>query len=182
MDITSLYAQTRAALDELIGRAQKPFYTPRLIVVGCSTSEALGGLIGRASSPEAGREIARAALDAVGAHGCQLAAQCCEHLNRALVVERETAEKLGLQTVWAVPQAHAGGSFGTGVWALMREPVLAASVQADAGLDIGDTLIGMHLRPVAVPVRLEHCAIGGAHVTSAICRPPLIGGIRARYE
>ena len=162
MDIQTLYDQTRAALDELLERAVRPFYTPELLVVGCSSSEALGGHIGHDSSPEAGAAIARAALDSAKAHNCALAAQCCEHLNRALVMER--------------------GSFGTGVWALMDDPILVEEVRADAGLDIGDTLIGMHLRRVAVPVRLEHVEIGCAHVTAALCRPPLIGGERARYQ
>lgn len=177
-----LYDQTHAALDELLARAVKPFYAPRLVVVGCSSSEALGGLIGHDSSPEAGLAMARAALDSANAHGCALAAQCCEHLNRALVVERECAERMGYQIVWAVPKPKAGGSFATGLWGLLRDPVLVEQVSADAGLDIGDTLIGMHLKRVAVPVRLEHCKIGQAHVTAALCRPPLIGGARAHYE
>ena len=160
----------------------RPFYTPELLVVGCSSSEALGGHIGHDSSPEAGAAIARAALDSAKAHNCALAAQCCEHLNRALVMERADAKRMGYTEVWAVPQPKAGGSFGTGVWALMDDPILVEEVRADAGLDIGDTLIGMHLRRVAVPVRLEHVEIGCAHVTAALCRPPLIGGERARYQ
>ena len=182
MDMDTLYAQTRAALDELLERGVRPFFEPRLVVVGCSSSEALGGLIGHDSSPEAGAAIARAALDSARAHGCDLAAQCCEHLNRALVMEREAACLRGYQQVWAVPQPKAGGSFATGVWALMSDPVLVERVEADAGLDIGDTLIGMHLRRVAVPVRLENGRIGQAHVAAALTRPPLIGGARARYE
>lgn len=183
MDILdTLYDQTHRALDELLARATKPFYAPRLAVVGCSSSEALGGLIGHASSPEAGAIMARAALDATRAHGCALAGQCCEHLNRALVMERECAERMGYQIVWAVPQPKAGGSFASGLWGLLSDPVLVEQVSADAGLDIGDTLIGMHLRRVAVPVRLQQSEIGRAHVTAALCRPPLIGGARARYE
>lgn len=182
MDIQTLYDQTRAALDELLERAVRPFYTPELLVVGCSSSEALGGHIGHDSSPEAGAAIARAALDSAKAHNCALAAQCCEHLNRALVMERADAKRMGYTEVWAVPQPKAGGSLGTGVWALMDDPILVEEVRADAGLDIGDTLIGMHLRRVAVPVRLEHGEIGCAHVTAALCRPPLIGGERARYQ
>ena len=180
--MNELYLQTYAALSELLERAAKPFYMPRLLVVGCSSSEALGGAIGHASSPEAGSAMARAALDAARAHGCALAGQCCEHLNRALVVERSLAEREGYTQVWAVPKPKAGGSFAAGLWALLDEPVLVEAVRADAGLDIGDTLIGMHLRRVAVPVRLEHGAIGRAHVTAALCRPALIGGARAKYE
>ena len=114
--------------------------------------------------------------------GIFLTAQCCEHLNRALILEREAARLYRLEPVNVVPQPKAGGSFGTGVWALMDDPILVEEVRADAGLDIGDTLIGMHLRRVAVPVRLEHGEIGCAHVTAALCRPPLIGGERARYQ
>lgn len=182
MDMDTLYNETRAALDELLERAVKPFYAPRLAVVGCSSSEALGGLIGHASSPDAGLAIARAVLDSARVHSCALAAQCCEHLNRALVMERADAERMGYQQVWAVPQPKAGGSFATGIWTLMEDPVLVEQVSADAGLDIGDTLIGMHMKHVAVPVRLEHGTIGQAHVTAAISRPPLIGGARAHYE
>ena len=182
MDINTLYDETYAAMDELLSRAVKPFYTPRLVAVGCSSSEALGGLIGHDSSPEAGALIAKAALDAARAHGCALAAQCCEHLNRALVMERADAERMGYTEVWAVPQPKAGGSFATGVWKLLSDPVLVEQVRADAGLDIGDTLIGMHLKRVAVPVRLEHSKIGCAHVCAALCRPPLIGGERAMYK
>ena len=108
MDIQTLYDQTRAALDELLERAVRPFYTPELLVVGCSSSEALGGHIGHDSSPEAGAAIARAALDSAKAHNCALAAQCCEHLNRALVMERADAKRMGYTEVWAVPQPKAG--------------------------------------------------------------------------
>ena len=97
-------------------------------------------------------------------------------------MERADAERMGCTEVWAVPQPKAGGSFATGVWALLADPVLVEEVRADAGLDIGDTLIGMHLKRVAVPVRLEHGRIGCAHVCAALCRPPLIGGERARYK
>ena len=95
MDMDTLYAQTRAALDELLERGVRPFFEPRLVVVGCSSSEALGGLIGHDSSPEAGAAMARAALDSARAHGCELAAQCCEHLNRALILDEAAAEKYG---------------------------------------------------------------------------------------
>ena len=177
-----LYKQVYSAVDELLGRAVKPFYSVRLLAVGCSSSEICGGHIGHASSPETGDTVARAVLDAAKAYGCAVAAQCCEHLNRALVVERAFAEAHGLDVVWAVPQPKAGGSFATAMWKLCDDPVLVERVSAEAGLDIGDTLIGMHLRRVAVPVRLANCEIGSAHVTAALCRPPLIGGERAKYE
>ena len=121
-------------------------------------------------------------LTLAGARGCACAFQCCEHLNRALVVERETAERYGLDVVCAVPQPKAGGSLATAAWKRMKDPVLVERVQADAGLDVGQTLIGMHLRAVAVPIRLKTDRIGSAIVTAARTRPRLIGGERARYS
>ena len=113
--------------------------------------------------------------------GVLLAVQCCEHLNRALIVERETAERFGFEIVNAVPQLHAGGAFATTVYAAMRDPVAVETIQADAGIDIGGVLIGMHLKRVAVPVRLSLNHIGEALLLCARTRPKYIGGIRARY-
>ena len=110
-----------------------------------------------------------------------LAAQCCEHLNRALIVEEEAAEKYGLEMVNVVPQLKAGGSFATAAYAGFEHPTAVERIQAHAGIDIGDTFIGMHLRPVAVPVRTSIRAIGGAHVTCARTRLKYIGGERAHY-
>lgn len=164
----------------LIDRAD--FNPVRLLAVGCSTSEVGGGTIGRASSPGLGQEIARAVLDAAAFVGFAPAFQCCEHLNRALVVEREIAERFSLPVVFAVPHPKAGGSCASAAYRLMKDPVLVASISADAGMDVGQTLIGMHLRAVAVPVRLSADRVGGALLTCARTRPPLIGGERARYS
>ena len=153
----------------------------RLMVVGCSTSEIMGGMIGKASAPELGPQVAGALMKAAAESAADLAFQCCEHLNRALVMEREAAEKRGYTEVCAVPHPKAGGSCASAAWRLMKDPVLVESVSADAGLDIGSTLIGMHLKAVAVPVRLTHKTIGQAPLTAAITRPKLIGGERARY-
>lgn len=165
----------------LIDRAD--FNPVRLLAVGCSTSEVGGGTIGRASSPGLGQEIARAVLDAAASVGFAPAFQCCEHLNRALVVEREIAVRFSLPVVFAVPHPKAGGSCASAAYRLMKDPVLVASISADAGMDVGQTLIGMHLRAVAVPVRLgaENSKIGAAPVIAARTRPRLIGGERARY-
>ena len=182
MNTQEIYEQTTQALEALLN-TQRPHMNPvELLVVGCSSSEIAGGTIGHASTYEYGEAVAQSVLDLAGKYAFQPAFQCCEHLNRALVVERECAERMGYQIVWAVPKPKAGGSFATGLWGLLKDPVLVEQVSADAGLDIGDTLIGMHLKRVAVPVRLEHCKIGQAHVTAALCRPPLIGGARAHYE
>lgn len=172
-------SQVRAALEELLEQAEvRP---GGLVVVGCSSSEILGGRIGHDSSPEAGAAAARGALEAVRSRGLYLAAQCCEHLNRALILEREAADRLGYEPVCVRPRPKAGGSFATAVWERLKDPVAVERVRADAGLDIGLTLIGMHLKEVAVPVRLENGRVGQALVAAARTRPRYIGGPRAEY-
>lgn len=151
-----------------------------LLVVGCSTSEVLGAKIGTNSSPEAAKVIFETIYGYTQAHGLYLAAQCCEHLNRALIVERE-AVPFG-EIVNAVPQPKAGGSFATQAYAHFADPVAVEEIKADAGIDIGCTLIGMHLKKVAVPLRLEHNRIGSALVIAARTRPKFIGGARAVYD
>lgn len=152
-----------------------------LVVVGCSSSEILGEHIGKGSSPETGVVVAEAILKVLNENGIYLAAQCCEHLNRALVVERAAAEKYMLEEVCVRPMPKAGGSFATAVYDRMSDPVMVEHVKAHAGLDIGCTLIGMHLKDVAVPLRLSVKKIGDALVTAAYTRPKLIGGVRAHY-
>ncbi len=152
-----------------------------LLVIGCSSSEMVGLKIGKGSSLEA----ARAAFDGIypitQEAGIALAVQCCEHLNRALIVERETAERYGYEIVNVRPQPKAGGSFATTAWERFSHPVAVEHVRAKAGLDIGGTLIGMHLREVAVPVRLSVTKIGQAQLLCARTRPKFIGGERAQY-
>ncbi len=169
------------AIFELLSIERSDMRPIRLMVVGCSTSEIAGGVIGKASVPELGPQVAGAAMKAAAEKGVQIAFQCCEHLNRALVMERETAEKYGYTEVCAVPHPKAGGSCASAAYRLMKDPVLVESVAADAAIDIGNTLIGMHLKAVAVPVRLSISQIGSAPLTAAITRPRLIGGERARY-
>ena len=152
-----------------------------LVVVGCSSSEILGQRIGKGSSPEAAQSVVDAILPILEDRNMLLAAQCCEHLNRALIVERSTMEKYGLEQVTVMPRPKAGGSFATAVYAAMKDPVAVEFVKADAGLDIGNTLIGMHLKHVAVPLRLSVKQIGEADVNAARTRPKLIGGARAEY-
>jgi uncharacterized protein (TIGR01440 family) len=153
-----------------------------LLVIGCSTSEVAGNRIGTRAYPSLGGALALAAMDACAASGVFLAAQCCEHLNRALVVESAAWRALRLDRVLAVPTPQAGGAFASAVYRAMREPVLVERVQADAGMDVGGTLIGMHLRRVAVPVRLAVDSIGAARVAFATTRPPYTGGERASYK
>ena len=176
----SIYEETRAAAEELLALSNlKP---GALVVVGCSTSEVKGERIGSDGSTDTAGEIVRALLDVFAPAGIQLAAQCCEHLNRALILERAQAEKRGLEIVSVVPHPHAGGSFATTVYHTMQDPVAVEEIRAEAGLDIGNTLIGMHLKHVAVPLRLQHHQIGAAQVNAARTRPKFIGGVRAQHE
>ena len=173
-------AQSRQAVTELLDAAK---LTPgKLLVIGCSSSEMVGARIGKGSSLEAAQAAFAGIYPVLQARGIALAVQCCEHLNRALVVERDVAEAHGFEIVNAVPQVHAGGSFAVTAWANFRDPVLVETIVADAGLDIGGTLIGMHLRRVAVPVRLSLKKIGEANLLCARTRPKYIGGERAVYQ
>ena len=153
-----------------------------LFVVGCSTSEVTGGKIGTTSSPETAQAVFAGIYRAAKERGVYLAAQCCEHLNRALILENEAAEKYGYEEVNGVPQPKAGGSFATAAYHTFSQPVAVEHINAHAGMDIGDTLIGMHLKEVAVPVRISHKTIGEAHLTCARTRAKFIGGIRAIYD
>ncbi|MFF2481271.1 TIGR01440 family protein [Paenibacillus sp. NPDC058071] len=154
----------------------------QLLVIGTSTSEVLGERIGTSGTLEIAEQIYRGVESARGDIGFYPIYQCCEHLNRALVIEREAALKYGLDEVAAVPVPKAGGSMAAYAFRHLQEAVLVETVAAHAGVDIGDTFIGMHLRRVAVPVRPTVRSIGSAHVTMAYTRPKLIGGVRAVYE
>ena len=152
-----------------------------VLVVGCSSSEMVGGHIGKDSSLEAARALYAGAAPVLAEKGIWLAAQCCEHLNRAIILEREAAEKYGWEEVCVVPRPHAGGSWAPTCWKNFKAPVAVEELRANAAIDIGGTLIGMHLRRVAVPVRLSLHKIGEANILCAYTRPKLIGGERARY-
>jgi uncharacterized protein (TIGR01440 family) len=154
----------------------------QLFVVGCSTSEVVGELIGTAGTLEIAKMIFEQLQSFAKDHSLHLAFQCCEHLNRALVVEREVAERYQLEEVTVVPVRKAGGAMATYAFEHFQDPVVVEQIQAHGGIDIGDTLIGMHLKRVAVPVRTSLKQIGHAHVTLAKTRPKLIGGVRAVYE
>lgn len=154
----------------------------QILVIGCSSSEMIGERIGKSSSPEAANALYEAVEPLLAEKGIYLAAQCCEHLNRAVIMERACAERYGLDPVWVRPQPTAGGSFATTVWTHMTDPVAVETVQAHAGMDVGGTLIGMHLRRVAVPVRLSVSRIGEAGLICARTRPAYIGGPRAQYQ
>jgi uncharacterized protein (TIGR01440 family) len=158
-----------------------PLSENQVLVMGVSTSEVAGQRIGTSGSEAIAAALWEGALDVQSRHGYHLAFQCCEHLNRALVVERRTLEAFALTPVTAVPVPQAGGAMAAYAFRHFNEARLVEAIQADAGIDIGDTLIGMHLKPVAVPVRPSHRQVGHAHVTMAKTRPKLIGGARAVY-
>lgn len=153
-----------------------------ILVVGCSTSEVAGAGIGTFSSPELAEVVFGGIYQATQEAGVFLAAQCCEHLNRALILERQAAKANGYEIVNVVPQPKAGGSFATAAYKAFEHPVAVEHIKAHAGMDIGDTLIGMHLKDVAVPVRIRTKEIGDAHVVCARTRPKFIGGERAIYD
>ena len=154
----------------------------QLFVVGCSTSEVGGVTIGTFSSPDVAEAVFGGLYQATQEAGVFLVAQCCEHLNRALIMEKEAAERYNYEIVNVVPQPKAGGSFATAAYKAFDCPVAVEHVKAHAGMDIGDTLIGMHLKDVAVPVRIRTKEIGDAHVVCARTRPKYIGGERAQYD
>ena len=152
-----------------------------IFVLGLSSSEVIGGQIGKESSQEIGEIIVKTILDILEAKGIHLAVQGCEHVNRALVVERQVAEQFGLEIVSVLPTLHAGGSGQLAAFKFMKDPVEVEFITAHVGLDIGDTAIGMHVKHVQVPIRPVLREIGHAHVTALASRPKLIGGARAQY-
>ncbi len=178
--LEELKKQGEAAARELL---QQAYTQPGdLFVVGCSSSEIGGEKIGTGSSLELAQAVFAGIEKAVKEKGLYLAAQCCEHLNRALVVEEEAYKAHRLKRVNAIPQPKAGGSFATAAYQAFQKPVLVEEVEAAAGMDIGGTLIGMHLQRVAVPVRLSISKIGEAGLLCARTRPPFTGGQRAVYD
>ena len=154
----------------------------QILVVGCSTSEAAGERIGSYSSPQLAEAIFDGIYRAVREADVYLAAQCCEHLNRALILEEKAALQYGYEPVNVVPQPKAGGSFATMAYSHFDSPVAVEHIRAHAGMDIGDTLIGMHMREVAVPLRISVKYIGEARVVCARTRAKFVGGERAVYD
>ena len=175
-----LTAQARQAVTELLEAAKlKP---GKIFVVGCSSSEMVGARIGKGSSLEAAQAAFAGIYPVLQAQGIELAVQCCEHLNRALILDEAAADNFGYELVNVRPWEHAGGSFATALWERLERPAAVEHIRAKAGIDIGGTLIGMHLKKVAVPVRLENHTIGAAMVVAARTRPKFIGGARAVYD
>lgn len=177
--LAEIKAQLAQALEEL--QAVAGLDSDHILVIGASSSEVIGKKIGTAGSLDAAAAIVEAVLEARARYGYHVAFQCCEHLNRALVVERDTIKAFGLEEVAVVPVPAAGGAVASTAFRRLERPAMIERIQAHAGIDIGDTFIGMHLRPVAVPVRPSVRQIGEAHLTMARTRPKLIGGQRAVY-
>ena len=171
--------QAKTVVAELLQQAK--LRPGSLFVVGCSSSEMVGKRIGKGSSMDAAQAAFRGIYPILQEQKIHLAVQCCEHLNRALIMERAAAEAKGYEIVNVMPQPHAGGSMAVTAWNAFEDPVAVEMIQADASMDIGGTLIGMHLRRVAVPVRTSLNHIGEAIVLCARTRPKYIGGPRAVY-
>lgn len=180
MERKEIEIQTKEAVTEVLKEAK--LRMGDIFVIGCSTSEVGGEHIGSASSMEIAGAIYRGAHAALQPHGVFLAAQCCEHLNRSIIMEQQAAENYGYEPVNVLPQPKAGGSFATTCWQNFAQPVAVEHIRAHAGMDIGGTLIGMHLREVAVPVRIAHSKIGNAIVLCARTRLKFVGGVRAHYQ
>lgn len=174
----NIYTETKAVINELIEKAK--LKAGNIVVVGCSTSEVVGSTIGTNSNFDVAGEIFKALYDSAKEKGIYLAIQCCEHLNRAIITEREAVPFA--EEVNVVPQPKAGGSLATQAYKAFKNPIAVEEIKADAGIDIGFTLIGMHLKKVAVPLRLENNKIGEALVVAARTRPKFIGGERAIYN
>lgn len=179
-EMTTIGEEAYRAAKEILEAAQ--LEENDLFVVGCSTSEVGGAWIGTYSSPEMAEVVFGGIYQATQEAGVYLAAQCCEHLNRALILEKDAAKLYGLEAVNVVPQPKAGGSFATAAYKAFEQPVAVEHIRAHAGMDIGDTLIGMHLKSVAVPLRLSIRKIGEANLVCARVRPKFIGGERAHYD
>ncbi len=175
-----IFNQSQLAAKELVEKAA--LKSGDVVVIGCSTSEVIGEKIGTSGTVEVAQQIFDGLNSVFSENGIFIAAQCCEHLNRAIIIESEKADMLGLEKVCVVPHPRAGGSFATAAWHTMKNPAAVEEIRADAGIDIGFTLIGMHLKRVAVPLRLENNVIGEAKLNAAKTRAKYIGGERAKYE
>ncbi len=176
--LNDIYNEAHKLTLELCEKAN--LKTNDIVIIGCSSSEVTGNLIGTHSSIDTAKAVFDGIYDVLNPRGIFLAAQCCEHLNRAIIVEKDAVPFA--EQVNVVPQPKAGGSFATTAYSTFKNPIAVEEIKADAGLDIGGTLIGMHLKKVAVPIRLSSDHIGCAHILAARTRPKFIGGIRANYD
>ena len=177
--LEQIVKEARTAIEELFEVAN--LEKGDIVVIGCSTSEVMGQKVGTFSTLDVGRALVDTFYPFIKEKGLYMAAQCCEHLNRSVIIEKSAVREWGLERVNVKPQLHAGGAFAMSLWDTLEHPVAVEKVQAAAGLDIGGVLIGMQLRPVAVPVRMSVNTIGKARLTAARTRPKFVGGERAIY-
>lgn len=177
--LEQIVKEARTAIEELFEVAA--LEKGDIVVIGCSTSEIMGQKVGTFSTLDVGRALVDTLYPFIKEKGLYMAAQCCEHLNRSVIIEKSAVREWGLERVNVKPQLHAGGAFAMSLWDTLEDPVAVEKVQAAAGLDIGGVLIGMQLRPVAVPVRTSVNTIGKARLTAARTRPKFVGGERAIY-
>lgn len=180
VDMDKVKQQVATGLNELLEQAH--LNEGDLVVLGLSTSEVHGGRIGKESNVDIARDIVKTIIDIIRQHRLHLAVQGCEHLNRALVVERSVAKERGFEQVTVFPAVHAGGSGQIAAFENFHDPIEVEHITAEAGMDIGDTSVGMHVKFVQVPVRTSVKQVGLAHTTYLRTRPKLIGGARAKYE
>ncbi len=180
--IKKIEDDTRKIIEEICDKAK--IREGSLFLLGGSSSETVGKKLGTASNKESAEAVIGTVYSELKKRGADLAVQCCEHLNRAIVVERKTAEKYDLEEVNVIPQPHAGGAFAVAAYGLFEDPVMVEDIRAkaDAGMDIGGVMIGMHIHPVVVPLRLENRSVGEAFVLAARRRPKYVGGERAVYN
>ncbi|WP_019243210.1 MULTISPECIES: TIGR01440 family protein [Bacillus] len=180
IDLEEIRQQLHAVLTDL--KAHSEFHRCKLLVIGCSTSEVIGKHIGTSGTMQVAEVIYQTVMNFIQEHKLFVAFQCCEHLNRALVMEATTMNEYRYEEVSVTPVRTAGGALASYAYRHLNNPVVVEHIVADAGVDIGDTFIGMHIKHVAVPVRPKSNIVGKAHVTMAVSRPKLIGGVRAVYE
>lgn len=179
-NMEKIIEETKLVVNELLNCAK--LKKGDICVIGCSTSEVTGNNPGTNSVPQLATELFNVIYKILNENGIYIAAQCCEHLNRAIVIESEVAEKYGYEPVNVIPQPKAGGSFATATYKGINHPVVVEKIRANAGIDIGGVLIGMHLKETAVPVPLKQRTIGQARIIAARTRPKFVGGVRAMYD
>jgi uncharacterized protein (TIGR01440 family) len=180
MQTDKILADVEKAIRELIEIVEPD--SGEIFILGGSTSEIQGKEIGSATDLKLGKKIIEVIMEIMAEYELYLAVQGCEHINRSLVIEKKCQLLNHFSEVNVIPQRHAGGAFATEAFELFDEPVTVENMEADLGIDIGDALIGMHLKNVAVPVRLTIKEIGEAHLTAARTRLKLVGGVRAKYR
>lgn len=181
MNLEEIKEDLEVIFDDLVEQFDQADQSNKLLVLGCSSSEILGKHIGKGSSQEVGELVIKSLIQKLEQTDYHLAVQGCEHINRSLIIEREDALRFNYELVNVVPVLNAGGSAAVAAYKYFKDPVVVEHIVAQAGIDIGDTSIGMHVKYVQVPVRPKLKSVGEAHVTALVSRPKYVGGPRAHY-